>query len=116
MGKGKVIFSALKAIGKWVAKNPDVAIDAVDRFVVHPKKQEETKTNYDEQLLLAEERINQLGAAALELEDKIEGEIKQLQSDLEAVREQVLTLKKILYVIGAVVGVAVIAIVLLAIF
>ena len=33
MGAGTIVFSALKAVGKWVAHNPAIVIDAADKAI-----------------------------------------------------------------------------------
>ena len=113
MGAGAVVISALKAVGTWVLSNPNIALDAVDK--VAKIQQEKKSISYDEQLQIADERINQLGAAALELEEKINNENEQLRNDLAALTNQLQTTKKIVSIMGVVLGAAIIAIALLAI-
>jgi hypothetical protein len=114
MGAGAIVISALKAVGTWVLNNPNIALDAVDK--VAKIQQEKKSISYDEQLQIADDRINQLGAAALELEEKIDSEVGQLRNELENVQKQMQAMKNMLCIMGAVVGASIIAIVLLAIF
>ena len=97
---GSIIIGALKAVGGWVLSNPNIALEAVDKVV----KSKEDK----ERLQNAEEKINQLGAAALELDQKID-------TELESLRKQIRTMKITMIAAGAVLAVAVIAALLLAI-
>ena len=113
MGAGAMVISALKTVGNWVLKNPYIALDAVDK--VAKIQQEKKSINYDEQLQIADERINQLGAAALELEEKINCDVGQLRKELEKLQEETKLMKKMLCVMGAVLGAAIVAIILLAI-
>ena len=91
MGAGAIVLSALKAVGKWVALNPDIVIDAADKVIK----------------LKPEDKVNQLGAAVVELDQKIDSEII-------LVRKQLHTMKIILSVISSVLLAAIIAIILLA--
>ena len=113
MGAVAIVISALKAVGTWVLSNPNIALDAVDK--VAKIQQEKKSISYDEQLQIADERINQLGAAALELEEKINNENEQLRNDLAVLTNQLQTTKKIVSIMGVVLGAAIIAIALLAI-
>ena len=113
MGAGAIVISALKAVGTWVLSNPNIALDAVDK--VAKIQQEKKSISYDEQLQIADERINQLGAAALELEEKINNENEQLRNDLAVLTNQLQTTKKIVSIMGVVLGATIIAIALLAI-
>ncbi len=92
MGAGAIVLSALKAVGKWVALNPDIVMDAADKVIK----------------LKPEDKVNQLGAAVVELDQKIDSEII-------LVRKQLRTMKIILSVVSAVLTLAIIAIILLAI-
>lgn len=91
MGAGAIVLSALKAVGKWVALNPDIVMDAADKVIK----------------LKPEDKVNQLGAAVVELDQKIDSEII-------LVRKQLHTMKIILSVISSVLLAAIIAIILLA--
>ena len=113
MGAGAIVISALKAVGTWVLSNPNIALEAVDK--VAKIQQEKKSISYEEQLQIADERINQLGAAALELEEKINNENEQLRNDLAALTNQLQITKKIVSIMGVVLGAAIIAIALLAI-
>ncbi len=92
MGAGTVVLGALKLVGKWVANNPDVLMDATDKVIK----------------LKSEDKVNQLGAAVVELNQKIDSEIIFLKNQLHI-------MKIILSVMGSVLVAAVIAIVLLAV-
>ena len=107
MTTGAMIWTALKAVGAWVLSNPDVAKDAVEK--VSSLRTKKKKMSDEELLQLVDEKVGQLGAAALELDQKIDIEV-------EALRKEMRTLKTMLTVMGAVLCAAVIAIVLLAIF
>ena len=87
----KGAWSALKAVGKWVSKNPAFVMDAADRVI-------KVKT---------EDKVDQLGAAVLELDEKIDAEINSLHKQLR-------TMKIAFGVMGAVLVSAVVAIILLA--
>ncbi len=114
MGAGAVVLGALKAVGSWVLNNPYIAMDAVDK-VAKIKSDKKAETN-EEHLLIIDEKLNQLGAAALELDQKIDIEVSQVHTELETMRKQMRTMKIIMSVMGAVLGVAVVAAILLAIF
>lgn len=88
---GKAVWGAVKAVAGWVALNPDLVKDAAK--LLKPK---------------TEDKINQLGAAVVELDEKFTAE-------METLRKQLHTMKIMLYAMGGVLGVAVIAIILLAI-
>ena len=114
MVAGAIVISALKTVGKWVLNNPNIALDAVDKVAkIHKEKK---SISYDEQLQIADDKINQLGAAALELEEKINNEVGQLRNELENVQKQMQAMKNMLCITGAVLSASIIAIVLLAIF
>ena len=107
MSAGTIIVGALKAVGTWVLSNPNIAMDAVERVSNLRVKKKEMS---DEELLqLVDEKVEQVGAAALELDQKIDIEV-------EALRKEMRTLKIMLTVMGAILCAAVIAIILLAIF
>ena len=92
MGTGAMVLSALKVVGKWVVQNPSVMLDAADIV----KK------------LKPEDKVNQLGAAVLELDQKI-------TLEMGLVRKQLRTMKIVLSIMGVALVAALIAIVLLAI-
>ena len=91
MGAGAIVLSALMAVGKWVAQNPTIVMDAADKAIK----------------LKPEDKVNQLGAAVVELDQK-------LDTEMAFVRKQLHTMKIILSVMGVALVVAVIMIVLLA--
>ena len=93
MGAGNIVLSALRVVGKWVAQNPTIVMDAADKVIK----------------LKPEDKVNQLGAAVLELDQKID-------SETTLIRKQIHNMKIILSVMGAALGAAIIAIILLAIF
>lgn len=114
MAAGTVFLGALKAVGAWVLSNPHIALNAVDKVA---KIQSDKKTaNTEEQFQIVDEKLNQVGAAALELEERITTGFLQTNSELEALRKETRTLKKALYIMGATVGALIIAVVLIAIF
>lgn len=105
MGAGAVVLGALKTVGSWVLSNPNIALDAVDKVA---KIQADKKSlNNEEFAQVVDEKLNQLGAAALELEQKIDEEVSQ-------VYKQMRTMKIILSIMGVVLGMAIITIVILA--
>lgn len=107
MGAGEAILGALKVVGEWVLNNPNVALGAVDTIA---KLQADKKSlSTKEQLMIVEEKVNQLGAAAMELDQKIDTEVATL-------RKQMRTLKIMLLVTSAVLCAAVITAILLAVF
>lgn len=91
MGTGMAVWNAVKVVASWVALNPDVVKDTVK--LLKPK---------------TEDKVNQLGAAVVELDQK-------LTSEMETLRKELRTTKIMLAVMGSVLGLAVIAIILLAI-
>ena len=91
MGAGAIVLTALTAVGKWVAQNPVIVMDAADKAIK----------------LKPENKVNQLGAAVIELDQKIDTEI-------DLVRKQLRTMKIILSVMGGILVAAIIAIILLA--
>ena len=92
MGAGTIVLNALKAVGKWVAQNPTILMDAADKVIK----------------LKPEDKVNQLGAAVLELDQKID-------TEMVLVRKQLRALKIILLGMGITLVAAIIAIILLAI-
>ena len=92
MSAGAIVLSALKVVGKWVAQNPTIVMDAADKVMK----------------LKPEDKVNQLGAAVLELDQKID-------TEMALVRKQLRTLKIILLGMGITLVAAIIAIILLAI-
>ena len=88
---GKAVWGAVKAVGGWVALNPDVVKDTLK--LLKPK---------------TEDKVNQLGAAVVELDEKF-------TTEMETLRKELRTMKIMLYTMAGVLGVAVIAIILLAI-
>ena len=92
MGTGNLVVSAVKGITKWVVKNPDVIKVAADKI-----------KNFN-----SEDKINQLGVAVLELEEKVNTEITLIHKQLR-------TMKILLFVMGVILIAAVIAIILLII-
>ena len=107
MGAGAIVLGALKVVGSWVLSNPNIALDAVDRVA---KIQADKKNiNNEEHLKIVDEKLNQLGAAALELDQKIDAENALINKQLR-------TMKIMLCVMGAALIAMVIAVILLAIF
>ena len=107
MGPEAIVLGALKAVGTWVLSNPKIALDAVDKVTKTQVDKKDASTK--EHLQVIDEKLNQLGVAALELDQKINAEI-------EVLRKQLRITKIMMSVMGAVLCAAVIAIILLAIF
>lgn len=106
MGAGTVLM-ALKAIGDWVIRNPTVIVGTVDKIT---KIQAEKKMiNNEEHLKIVDEKLNQLGVVALELDQKVDAE-------MTFVRKQLHIMKIMLCVMGGTLSVAVVVIILLAFF
>ena len=110
MSAGVFVWKALKAVGNWVIENPNLVYDKIAK-IPSDKKSLDDK----EYLQTIDAKVNQLGAAALELEEKINNENEQLRNDLAALTNQLQTTKKIVSIMGVVLGAAIIAIALLAI-
>jgi hypothetical protein len=89
---GKAVWGAVKAVGGWVALNPDIMMNAADKVI-------KFKTD---------DKVNQLGAAVVEIDQKFTAE-------METLRKEIRTLKIMLYTLAGVLGAAVVAIILLAI-
>lgn len=92
MSVGINVITALKAVGKWVVQNQDIVIDAADKVM-------KFKT---------EDKVEQLGAAVLELEKKIDME-------MDAVNKQLRDMKIVLSIMTVLLIVAIITIILLII-
>lgn len=113
MSAGAIVLGALKAVGNWVLSNPNIALDAVDRVA---KIQGDKKiVSTEEHLQSVEEKVNQLGAAALELDQKIDNETSLLRNELSVVYKQLRTMKIVLSAVVVVLGIAVVSLILLAI-
>ena len=99
MAAGGAILSALKVVAKWVDVGGGIvagAAGAVDK--VAKIKEEHQGNKIEEHLRSVDDRLNQVGAAALELEQK-------LNVEMEALRKQVRALKILILAIGvAVIG------------
>ncbi len=104
MVAGKVVIDALLSIGKWVAKNPTIIKDTAD-MVVKLKPNKNPKDTIEPTV---DDKLNQLGEAVLEINQKFDTEISRLSKDLRI-------MKTLLSIIGGLLGVAIIAIVLLAV-
>ena len=107
MTTGAIILGAVAAVAAWVKENPDFTKNVVNGITSLRSKKK--KMSDEELLQLVDEKVGQLGAATLELDQKIDIEV-------EALRKEMRTLKTMLLVMGAILCAAVIAIVLLAIF
>ena len=92
MRTGNFVVSAIKGITKWVVTNPDVIRVAADKI-----------KNFK-----PEDKINQLGVAVLELEEKV-------NTEMTLVHKQLRAMKILLSIMGVVLIAAVIAIILLII-
>ena len=122
MGAGAVVLSAIKLVGEWVVKNPGFAADAVEKVV----KIRADKVAKEEQLMIMDEKMNQLGEATLELDQKIADEIGLVHEETDALCLQIETLtkefdayrattKKTILAMAIIMGVAVITAILLAV-
>ena len=103
MSAGVFVWKALKAVGNWVIENPNLVYDKIAK-IPSDKKSLDNK----EYLQTIDAKVNQLGAAVMELDQKTEIEV-------QALRKQIRTMKIALLVMGIVLSVAVIAAILLAI-
>lgn len=85
------VWDAVKAVGVWVANNPELMANAFK--LLKPK---------------TEDKVNQLGAAVVEIDQKFTAEVETLHKEIR-------TLKIMLYTLAGILGAAIIAIILLAI-
>ena len=104
MVPGKAVIDALISIGKWVAKNPVIIKDAADAVV----KLKPNKNHQDTIEPSVDDKLNQLGEAVLEIDQKFNSEITKLSKDLRI-------MKSLISVFGGLLSVAIIAIILIAI-
>ena len=104
MSAGVFVWKALKAVGNWVIENPNLVYDKIAK-IPSDKKSLDNK----EYLQTIDAKVNQLGAAVMELDQKNEIEVQVLY-------KQIRTMKIVLLIMGVVLSVAVIAAILLAIF
>ena len=91
MAKELAVWNAVREVAKWVANNPELMANAFK--LLKPK---------------TEDKVNQLGAAVVEIDEKFSAEMETLRKELR-------TMKIMLYTLAGVLGVAVIAIILLAV-
>lgn len=113
IGASSIVLGALKKVGSWVLSNPNIALNAVDKVV---KIQTDKKSiNIEERIQVVEEKVNQVGAATLELDLKIDNEITSLHNELIIARKQIRTLKIMMLCIGTLLCAGVIASVLIAV-
>lgn len=111
--KVKAILGALQAVTGWVKANPEITMGVVNTVT---KIKADLKTaSIEDQLQIVDEKLNQVGAAALELEQKIELEVVEINNEIETLRKEMKIFKKIISILAAVLGAAIIAIILLAI-
>lgn len=103
MSAGKVVVDTLVAIGKWVAKNPTVIKDTAD-IVVKLKPAKEPKEIAGPTI---DDKLDQLGNAALEMNQKFDDEIAALnnevnciKNELNTTRDQLQAQKKLLLLLG----------------
>lgn len=92
MKTGTVVINALKSVGKWVVENPNIVMDTADKIIK----------------LKPEDKVNQLGKAVLELDQKF-------NSEMILIHKQLRTMKIILSVMSVALLITVIAVILLAI-
>ena len=83
MAVGTVLINALKGIGLWAAEHPTDVLDAVNGIAKLGAKNPKKKP-----IDVLDERVQQLGEATLGLDQKINNEIAQVKSELEALRQQ----------------------------
>lgn len=96
MAVGTVVLGALKAVGSWVLSNPNIAFGAVDKVAqIQADKQ---ALDNEERFEAIDEKLNQLGAATLELDQKIDTEIETLRKQLRTLKILVLTMGITLFV------------------
>ena len=106
MGAGALVLGALKTVGSWVLSNPNVTLDVAERIA--KIKGDKQAISNEEHLQIVDEQLNQLGAAALELDQKFDAEIT-------LIRKQLRTMKIMMSITGALLGIAVVATVLLVV-
>ena len=99
---GKTVVDVLISIGKWVAKNPVIIKDAADAVV----KLKPSKNSKDAMEPSVDDKLNQLGEAVLEIDEKFNSEIIKLNKDLHI-------MKILLSIIGGLLSVAIIAFILI---
>ncbi len=110
----KKVLGALKSAGEWLAEHPDVALGVVDKAkkLIPTKEDKTTVASTD----APQDKADLLRAAVSELEQKTSIEMKVLRSELKILHVQMRAMKIMLIAMGVVLGMAIIAIILLAIF
>lgn len=106
MGKVKTVLRALKSVGEWVTANSGLVLGAVDG--VAKLTENKKAASLDERLQEVEEKVNQLGEAALEINQKID-------TELEALRKQMRTMKIMMIAMGAALAVVAVVAIILAV-
>ena len=96
MSAGVFVWKALKAVGNWVIENPNLVYDKIAK-IPSDKKSLDNK----EYLQTIDAKVNQLGAAVMELDQKTEIEVL-------ALRKQIRAMKIALLIMGVVLSTAVI--------
>ena len=104
MGAGKVVVDVLLSIGKWVVKNPSIIKDTADAVV----RLKPSKDSKDVAEPTVEDKLNQLGEAVIEINQKVDTEINKLSKELK-------TIKTALFLMAGLLGISIVAIVLLAV-
>ena len=92
MKTGTAVINALKSVGKWVVENPNIVMDTADKIIK----------------LKPEDKVNQLGKAVLELDQKF-------NSETVLIHKQLRTMKIILSVMSVALLITIIAVILLTI-
>ena len=90
------------SILNWVGLGTDLAMGLAERVT-----KLKTSKDKDEYIATMDEKIDQLGTATVELDEKL----TLLREELNAARNEVQILKKILLAMGIVLGIAIVAII-----
>ena len=92
MKTGTAVINTLKSVWKWVVENPNIVMDTADKIIK----------------LKPEDKVNQLGKAVLELDQKF-------NSEMVLIHKQLRTMKIILSVMSVALLITIIAVILLTI-
>ena len=96
------VWNAIKTVGGWAFKNSGAMIGIAERVTALRSSKDK-----EEYIATMDEKIDQVGGAVLELDEKI----ALVREELDATRKEVQLLKKILLGMGIALGVAIIAVV-----
>lgn len=97
------VWNALKLVGEWALSNSGTMMGIAERISTLRASKDK-----DEYIATMDEKIDQLGTATVELDEKL----TLMREELEAARKEAEMLKKILLAMGIVLGLAVVAIVI----